>query len=286
MNCTERRTALRRILAGSACVYPASVFDPVSARIAEDLGYEAGMLAGSVASFTVLGAPDRVLLTLTELAQQARRICRSSQLPLIVDADHGYGNALNVRRTVEELEAAGVAGLTIEDTALPVAHGNPGKHLVSVREALDKMRAAVDARSDAALCVFGRTTAFGTVALDDALARVDAYARTGVDGLFLVGISDWTQLEAVRARTTLPLLLGGTGPQMKDRVRLAGLGVAIALQGHAPFRAAAQAVEDTLRRMRSEAGDEVPAPDGAVLLDRVLRRGRYDAWMRDYLGAS
>jgi carboxyvinyl-carboxyphosphonate phosphorylmutase len=103
-------------LGGTACIHPASVFDPISARLAEDAGYEAGMLAGSIASMTVLGAPDLTLLTLTEFAGQAYRICRAGTLPLLVDADHGYGNALNVARTVEELENAGVAALTIEDT--------------------------------------------------------------------------------------------------------------------------------------------------------------------------
>ena len=118
MNPTPRRERFRSILAGDRCVYAASVFDPISARIAEDLGFEAGMLAGSVVSGRVLGAPDLVVLTLTELAQQVRRVCRAGELALMVDADHGYGNALNVMRTVEELENAGAAGLTIEDTLL------------------------------------------------------------------------------------------------------------------------------------------------------------------------
>ena len=85
-------------LRGPRCIYPGSVFDAISARIAEDLGFEAGMFAGSIASFTVLGAPDIVMLTLTEFAQQAYRINRAGKLPLLVDADHGYGNALNVKR--------------------------------------------------------------------------------------------------------------------------------------------------------------------------------------------
>ena len=123
MDWTDRRERLRSVIAGSRCIYPGSVFDPISARIAEDLGFEAGMFAGSIASFAVLGAPDIIVLTLTEFAQQAYRINRAGKLPLLVDADHGYGNALNVKRTVEELETAGVAALTIEDTALPTPYG-------------------------------------------------------------------------------------------------------------------------------------------------------------------
>ena len=109
MNLTRRRERYRSILAGDQCVYPGSVFDPISARIAEDLGFEGGMFAGSIASGTVPGAPDLIVLTLTEFAQQIHRICRAGDLSLMVDADHGYGNALNVMRTVEELETAGVA---------------------------------------------------------------------------------------------------------------------------------------------------------------------------------
>ena len=114
MDWANRRERFRATLNSGRCIHPASVYDPISARIAEDLGFEAAMLAGSVASLAVLGAPDIVLLTLTEFAGQAYRINRAGHLPLLVDADHGYGNALNVKRTVEELETAGVSALTIE----------------------------------------------------------------------------------------------------------------------------------------------------------------------------
>src|SRR5215510_5382458 len=123
MHWTKRRERFRAILSGERCVHPGSVFDPISARIAEDLGYEVGMFAGSIASLAVLGAPDIVVLTLSEFAAQAYRINRAGNLPLLVDADHGYGNALSVKRTVEELETAGVAALTIEDTLLPQPYG-------------------------------------------------------------------------------------------------------------------------------------------------------------------
>ena len=106
MDWNERRARFREHMEGNTCLRPGSVFDPISARIAEDLGFEIGIFAGSVASLTVLGAPDLIVLTLKEFAEQAYRICRAGNLPLMVDADHGYGNALNVRRTVEELETA------------------------------------------------------------------------------------------------------------------------------------------------------------------------------------
>jgi hypothetical protein len=149
MQWTERRDRFRAILGGASCIHPASVFDPVPARIAEDLGFELGMFAGSVASLVVLGAPDLTLITVTEFAEQAHRICRAGKLPLLVDADHGYGNALNVMRTVEELETAGVAALTIEDTALPQAFGAGGAiKLLSIEEGVGKMKAALAGRRD------------------------------------------------------------------------------------------------------------------------------------------
>src|SRR6476620_3291882 len=144
----KRREALRAILKGSTCVRPGSVYDATSIRIAEDLGFEVGMFGGSVASLAVLGDPDIALITLTELAEQMRRMSRAAPLPVLVDADHGYGDALNVRRTVQELEAAGAAGRTIEDTLLPQPFGQPGTQLSSLEEGVGKMKAALDGRSD------------------------------------------------------------------------------------------------------------------------------------------
>ncbi len=106
----KRREALRAVLSGNVCVRPGSVYDATSIRIAHDLGFPLGMFGGSVASLAVLGDPDITLITLTELCEQMRRMSRAAELPVIVDADHGYGNALNVRRTVQELEAAGGRG--------------------------------------------------------------------------------------------------------------------------------------------------------------------------------
>src|SRR5436309_7035764 len=130
----QRREKLRSILNGSTCIRAGSVYDATSIRIAEDLGFEVGMFGGSVASLAVLGDPDVTLITLTELTEQMRRMSRASALPVIVDADHGYGNALNVRRTVEELENAGCAGLTIEDTLLPPAYGESRTQLIALEE--------------------------------------------------------------------------------------------------------------------------------------------------------
>ncbi len=159
------RQDFRQLLAADRCYHTASVFDPMSARIAADLQFEVGILGGSVASLQVLAAPDFALITLSEFVEQATRIGRVSRLPIIADADHGYGNALNVMRTVVELERAGIAALTIEDTLLPAKFGRKSTDLIGMFEAVGKIRAALEARIDPALAIIARTNA-GVIGLE------------------------------------------------------------------------------------------------------------------------
>src|SRR3954452_23524434 len=233
----QRREKLRSILNGSTCIRPGSVYDATSIRIAEDIGFEVGMFGGSAASLAVLGDPDVALITLTELCEQMRRMSRAAALPVLVDADHGYGNAMNVRRTVQEWEAAGAAGLTIEDTLLPQAYGQAKPQLISLAEGVGKVKAALDGRSDPSLVILGRTGAVSITSLDDAIARARAYEACGVDGLFFTGITAREQLDAVAAATTLPIVLGGAPEEMSELAYLAARRVRIALQGHAPIAA-------------------------------------------------
>ena len=287
MNLTQRRERFRAILAGGRCVHPASVYDPLSARIAEDLGFELGMLAGSIASLTVLGAPDLIVLTLTEFAQQILRISRASNLPLLVDADHGYGNALNVKRTVEELETAGVSALTIEDTALPSSYGEVGQtRLISVDEGVGKMRAALAGREDPALVVAARTSAMSVAGLDETILRARAYAATGVDALFLVGVRTREQLDAVASAVNLPLMLGNAPSAIADMDYLSARKVRVSLQGHTPFMATIRAVYEALKSLREgrpPAEIQVASPD---LVKRVTRDDNYQRWLQEFLGAG
>lgn len=282
---TDRRERFRALLAGPQCVYPGSVFDPVSARLAEDLGFEVGMFAGSIASLTVLGAPDTIVLTLTEFAQQANRICRAGTLPLLCDADHGYGNALNVMRTVEELEMAGVAGLSIEDTDLPQPHGSQGKaRLTSVEEGAGKMRAAVAARRDSGLVIAGRTSAPSITGVADTIVRAKAYEAAGVDAIFIVGLKTRADLDAVATEVKLPMILGGVGKELFDRDYLASRGVRICLQGHQPFMAGVQAVYETLKALREGTSpDKLQGVAGDDLMKRVMRDGDYKRWITEFL---
>jgi carboxyvinyl-carboxyphosphonate phosphorylmutase len=245
------------------------------------------MFGGSVASLAVLGDPDVALITLPELAEQMRRMSRAAALPVLVDADHGYGNALNVRRTVEELEAAGAAGLTIEDTLLPQAFGEAGTQLISMEEGVGKMKAALDARGDPSLVIIGRTGAASVTSLDDAIARAKAYEATGVDALFFTGIKSSAELEAIAKATRLPIVLGGAPENISDPVYLGENRVRIALQGHAPFAAATNAVYETLKALRE--GMPPRALKGlasAELTARATREAEVKARSSEFLGLT
>jgi carboxyvinyl-carboxyphosphonate phosphorylmutase len=288
MDWSKRRAKYRTILSGSHCVYPGSVFDPISARIAEAVGYEICMFAGSTASLAVLGAPDLVVLTLSEFADQALRINRACGLPLMVDADHGYGNALNVMRTIEELETAGVAAATIEDTMLPLPYGAPDKtRLIPLDEGIGKLRAALAARQDPAFAVIARTSAMGMTGLAEAVERVKAYAATGVDAVFLAGVESREQIEAAAAVVKVPLVLGNVASDVADLDYLAGKGVRICLQGHAPFRAAVRAIHDAMTALRQGTPpDKIAGLASGELMKQVTRDRDYRRWMKEFLGSG
>jgi oxaloacetate decarboxylase len=214
-----------------------------------------------------------------------RRMSRAAALPVLVDADHGYGNALNVRRTVQELEAAGAAGLTIEDTLLPPAFGETKTELISLEEGVGKMKAALDGRSDPSLVIMGRTGAASITSLGDAIERVGAYEATGVDALFLTGIKSRSELEAISEATRLPIVLGGAPAEMSDLDYLRGQRVRIALQGHAPFAAATQAVYDTLKALREGTPPkQLKGLASAELTGRVTREAETKARLAAFLG--
>jgi PEP phosphonomutase and related enzymes len=256
-----------------------------SIRIAEDLGFEVGMFGGSVASLAVLGDPDIALITLTELAEQMRRMSRAAALPVLVDADHGYGNALNVRRTVQELETAGAAGLTIEDTLLPQAFGQAKTQLISLEEGVGKMKAALDGRGDPSLVIMARTGAASVSGLEDAIGRARAYEAAGVDALFFTGVKTRAELEAIGAATMLPIVLGGFPEEMIDLDYLTSQRVRIALQGHAPIAAATLAVYETLKALREgQSPKNLKGLASSDLTGRVTRDADMKALAAEFLG--
>ena len=283
---SEQRKKFRAVISGTRCVSPASVFDPLSARVAESVGYEIGMLAGSVASNTTLAAPDLIVLTLTEFADQIRRIMRVSKLGLLVDADHGYGNALNVMRTVQELEHAGVSGMSIEDTALPIRFQQPEgtDELISTEEMVGKLKAAVAARSDPQLVIAGRTAALKVEGTEGAVARAKAYAATGVDAIFVVGVETLDQVAAVHEASGLPIIVG-SAPASLRREELAARGARILLQGHQPVAAAVKALQDTYSHLYKggAAADLKSRIASAQDMERFVGGDDYRRWQREFL---
>jgi carboxyvinyl-carboxyphosphonate phosphorylmutase len=284
MSYSEHRKRLRAVFNGTKCVSPASVYDALSARVAESVGFEIGMLAGSVASNTTLAAPDLIVLTLTEFADQVRRIMRASRLSLIVDADHGYGNALNVMRTVEELEFAGVSGMSIEDTALPARFGQTEDELISTAEMAGKLKAAVAARRDPSTVILGRTAALKVEGTEKTVARSKAYAACGVDAIFLVGVESADQVRAVHEAVKLPIMVGSAPASIK-REDFAAAGARVLLQGHQPVAAAVKALRETYSHLH---GGGAPADlkdkvASAQEMDKLVSGESYKKWQKDYL---
>jgi oxaloacetate decarboxylase len=286
MNHTEQRKRLRAVFAGAKCLSPASVYDALSARVAESVGYELGMLAGSVASNTTLAAPDLIVLTLTEFADQIRRIMRASRLSLIVDADHGYGNALNVMRAVEELEHAGVSGMSIEDTALPTRFGQAegADELITTAEMVGKLKAAVAARRDPSTVILGRTAALKVEDTPRTVARAKAYAACGVDAIFVVGVESVDQVRAVHEAVNLPIMVGSAPASIK-REDFAAAGARVLLQGHPPVAAAVKALKEVYVHLYNggapaDLKDRI-AP--AKEMDALVNGEAYKKRQKDYL---
>jgi carboxyvinyl-carboxyphosphonate phosphorylmutase len=289
MNQSEQRALLRAILNGSQCLSPASVFDPISARVAESVGYKLGMVGGSSVAGAMLAGPDLLLITLSEFAEQIRKITRVSKLCLIADADHGYGNALNVMRTVQELEYAGVSALTIEDTALPRQFGQVAgeDRLICTEEAVGKLRAAVAARGDPSLIIVGRTCLLKGASIASVVERVQAYSKTGVDAIFVMGFEKREHVEAVHAATALPIIAGSSAAVrgLLKPEDLAALGVRILLQGHQPLSAVVKALEDVYRHLFSGGApaDLKGKIASAREMDDLMNAESYKLWQKEFL---
>lgn len=199
-------TRLRQLLEQTRAVTAPGVADALGARLVTQHGFEAIYMTGAGTTAVRLGMPDVGLLTMTEMADNAARIADASGLPLVADADNGYGGVLNVRRTVQAFERAGVAGLHIEDQVMPKRCGHlMGKQLIPVEEMVSKVKAACDARIDGDLLIIARTDAIAVEGLDRALERAEVYRQAGADAIFLdaPGPDD---LARIGSRFTVPIV--------------------------------------------------------------------------------
>ena len=204
---------LRELLAGDGMLLAPFVYDGFTARIAEEAGFDAVYMSGFATSMS-MGLPDVGLLTQTEMTRNAAVIASAARVPVIADADTGYGNAINVRRTIREYERAGAAGVHIEDQVAPKKCGFfEGKQVIGVKEAAQKIRAAVEARSDPDFVVIGRTDALAVNGWDDAERRCRAFADAGADLVFVDGVRSRDDLrEFARRLGDLPRMYNGELP--------------------------------------------------------------------------
>jgi 2-methylisocitrate lyase-like PEP mutase family enzyme len=225
---------LRELLNSGQTVVAPGAFDPLAARLVEEAGFAAVYMTGFGTSAALLGRPDVGLLTMTEMADSAGRIAACVDIPLIADADTGYGNPLNVIRTVGAYEAAGVAGLHIEDQVAPKKCGHmEGKLVIGADEMAQKVRAAVDARTDPDFVIIARTDARAVEGLDSALDRARRYRDAGADVLFIEALVSEAEIEAAAAAfPDVPLLFnwaegGKTPPVSLDRLTELGYRIVI-----------------------------------------------------------
>ncbi len=283
---SRARELFREVLSRPSCTLAANIFDPLSARIACMLGYEVCVLSGSVGKAANLGVPDLVLSNMSDVADHCRRITRMDDVCLMADAEDGFGNAVNVARTVREMEAAGVAGIEIEDNFVPRRFNVADPGLVSASEQAGKLEAAVAARTDPSTVIVARSAALGLCPLDEALERIRAYSQTGAEALMLTGSQSREQIEAVHGVTSLPLcVLNPPADARNDAAFLAANGVRILMLGNPVYAVAVQAIYDSLKHLKDggapeELAGRLAAPE---LLRQVNRTDEFLGWQERYL---
>jgi carboxyvinyl-carboxyphosphonate phosphorylmutase len=280
------RERFRRLLTRPHYTVAANIFDPLSARIAHMLDYEVCFLSGSVGKAANLGIPDIVLANLSDLVDHCRRITRMADVSLMIDGEDGFGNAVNVARSIKELEAAGVAAIEIEDNIAPLQFNGPDRGLASQAEQVGKLEAAVAARTDPTTVIVARTAALAYCPLDEALERMRAYAQTGAEVIRLVGLRTRAQLEAVHQATSLPLTVLSPPAEMRDDAAfLNAQGVKILMLGNPAFGVTVKAIYDCLKHLKDGGSIEDLADKqaSAALLRAVDRTEEFVRWQQKFL---
>ncbi len=248
-------TRLRKLIANSKLILAPGVADAMTARVVAKEGFEALYMTGSGTAAVRLGLPDIGLLTMTEMVDNAERIADAAEIPLIADADTGYGNPLNVMRTVRAYERAGVAAIHLEDQQWPKRCGHlAGKTLVPVEEMVSKIKAAVDARHDADFMLIARTDAYSVEGYDAAMDRAAQYVEAGADMIFVEELRTVEQLAEVPRRFSVPALynMGGSGKTpFLTADEIEKLGFSVVIYPNFIMRAAISAVQDVLRELKS-----------------------------------
>ena len=283
---TVVRERFRQVISRDTCTLAANIFDPLSARIAHMLEYEVCVLSGSVGKVANLGVPDIVLSNMSDVVDHCRRITRIAEVSLMVDAEDGFGNAVNVVRTVREMEAAGVAAIEIEDNLVPRKFNVQDPGLISKEEQVGKLAAAVAARTDPTTVIVARSAAFGLCPLDEAVDRLAAYSQTGAEAVMLTGVKSREQIEAAHRATSLPICILAPPPEARnDADFLAANGVRILMLGNPTFAVAVKAIYDSLKHLKDggaleELGARQAPPE---LLRSVNRTDEFIQIQEEYL---
>mgnify|MGYP001337275485 FL=1 len=240
---------LRELLNDGNCYNPATIFNPLSARLAGDVGFKLGIIPGKIISLDYLSEPDLMLLTLSELTDTVRRIAKKTGIPLIVDADNGYGNALNVKRTVENLEDAGASGISIEDTDLPIKFGTSKiSDFLEIKEAAKKIKIAVESKQNMSTCIIARTGCYPHTGFQDMIERGKAYESEGADAIFYVNVNTRDHIYEISNHHKVPIVLGNNSTEISLN-ELADLGISVSLPGHKAYFIAMQAYKDAMQRL-------------------------------------
>jgi 2-methylisocitrate lyase-like PEP mutase family enzyme len=247
---------LRQAISDRRALLVPGAANALTARIIEDLGFEAIYLTGAGLANTQLGVPDIGLVTLTEVARATAAIAGATTLPLVVDADTGFGNAINVAHTVRTLERAGAAAIQLEDQSFPKRCGHfAGKELIPAAEMVGKIKAAVDARSSPDCLIVARTDARAVEGLEAAIARADSYAEAGADATFVEAPESLAELAEIPRRLGLPqvanMVVGGKTP-LATRDELAAMGFGLVLYANAALQASVLAMQEVLRALRRD----------------------------------
>ena len=286
------RQLLKRLLRREELLVAPGCFDGLSARLVEEAGFEAAYLSGGAVARS-MGIPDIGLVTMSETIERAAQVVSAVKLPIIADADTGYGNAVNLVRTVREFERIGVAAIHVEDQITPKRCGHlDGKEVISLGEMEKKLEAALAARTDSDFCIIARTDARGVHGFDDAIARARAFAKLGVDAIFVEAPQSEQELAEIPRRIPeVPLLVnvfkGGKTPMLPMK-RLQEIGYRIAIYPSETQRAAIHAMRMTLATLKRDGTTE--SIDEALTTfkerDRVVGLDDWQKIERQYLAVE
>jgi 2-methylisocitrate lyase-like PEP mutase family enzyme len=279
----SRRITLRTALEQRRAVLAPGAANALTARIIEDCGFDVCYVTGAGIANTLLGVPDVGLVTMTELAGTVEAIAEICTLPLVVDIDTGFGNAVNTYRTVRVLERAGAAALQIEDQVFPKKCGHfAGKAVIPLAEMTVKIRAAVDARTDPNLLIIGRTDAAAIDGFDAALDRAAAFVEAGADVTFVEAPQTEAELAMIPARLSVPqianMVVGGKTPLL-PQAQLADMGFSLVLYANTPLQAAMRAMHDVLSSLHRDGGLDAVKDRlaGFEERQRLVAKHEYDA---------